>query len=584
MKAPARSKTRLLALAAMLLVPGVVVVAVLAWKPAPAPPPPPVSSDPTSTTVAAPVEDRTPEIFGHILDADGNAVNGAMVRLVSPSPPYTVYRDTKTGPTGAFSFPHVAPWRVRVVADHDPDGVVTSAVLQSPDGGTTEITLVLSAAGAVRGTVVDAEDHPVAGAVLSVEGVPWIVPAATSDEAGAFRIPTVPNQATSLVAVARGYRTARAVLGPREDQTELVVRVRLLAAAPIDGVVLDADGKPTRARVVACEEQPAETRTESGEDGAFQLPASAIGCEALAEQSESAPSDATQVVEGSRMTLRLKAGGAIEGAVVDDRGAGVPTFTIGIESFLPARGRTFDRVGPRSVDDPRGAFRWERLAPGTYVLTASASGRPPARSDPIAVSGGAVTGGVRIALLRGGIVTGHVFDEHHAPLAGADLRFDAVSSVVRSSADAQTDETGLYRLEGAPAGPFTLSAHKDGFRVKLVSGLRIDSGATLRQDVMLVTVDGGAGLELGGIGAALEQTGGGITLRDVFPGDPAATAGLRAGDRIVRIDGEPTQGISMSDALQRLRGEPGTSVGVSAQRPETGETVELTIVRGTIVH
>jgi C-terminal processing protease CtpA/Prc len=40
----------------------------------------------------------------------------------------------------------------------------------------------------------------------------------------------------------------------------------------------------------------------------------------------------------------------------------------------------------------------------------------------------------------------------------------------------------------------------------------------------------------------------------------------------------------MADVLQRLRGEPGTSVGVSAQRPETGETVELTIVRGTIVH
>jgi C-terminal processing protease CtpA/Prc len=39
----------------------------------------------------------------------------------------------------------------------------------------------------------------------------------------------------------------------------------------------------------------------------------------------------------------------------------------------------------------------------------------------------------------------------------------------------------------------------------------------------------------------------------------------------------------MADALQRLRGEPGTSVGVSVLRPETGETVELTIVRGTIV-
>jgi hypothetical protein len=567
----------------MLLVPLAAVIAVLAWKPSPLPIPAPAPSAAASTAAPGPVEDRTPEILGHILDADGNAVNGAMVRLVSPSPPYTVYRDTKTDQAGAFSFPHVGPWRVRVVADHDPDGVVTSAVLQSTDGGTTEITLVLSAAGAVRGTVVDADDHPVAGAVLSVEGVPWIVPAATSDEAGAFRIPTVPDEATSLVAVARGYRTARAVLGPRDDQTELVVRVRLVTAAPIDGVVLDADGKPTHARVVACEEQPAEARTESGEDGAFQLPASAIGCEAVAEQSESAPSDAAPVVEGRRMTLRLKAGGGIEGTVVDERGAGVPTFTIGVESFTPSRGRTFDRAGPRSVEDPRGAFRLDHLAPGTYVLTASASGLPPARSESVDVRGGAVTRGVRIALLRGGVVTGHVFDENHAPMAGVDVHFDAVSSVASSSSDASTDATGLYRIEGAPAGPLTLRVHKDGFRMKLVSGLRVDSGATLRQDVTLTAMNGGPGLELGGIGAALEQSGGAITLRDVFPGDPAGRAGLRAGDRIVRIDGETTQGMSMADALQRLRGEPGTSVGVSAQRPETGETVELTIVRATIV-
>ena len=198
--------------------------------------------------------------------------------------------------------------------------------------------------------------------------------------------------------------------------------------------------------------------------------------------------------------------------------------------------------------------------------------------------GGAVTRGVRIALLRGGIVTGHVLDEHHAPIAGVDVHFDAVSSVANSNASATTDEAGLYRIEGAPAGPITLRVHKDGFRMKLVSGLRVDSGATLRQDVTLVTLDGGGGLELGGIGAQLEQTGGAVALRDVFPGDPAGRAGLRAGDRIVRIDGETTQGMSMADVLQRLRGEPGTSVGVSAQRPETGETVELTIVRGTIVH
>jgi len=583
-----RSRTsQLLLLVTMVLVPlaAVLLLVVLhPWRVAPLPPPPVPEPPPIAAAEAAPPEDPTPEIRGHILDADGNAVDGATVRLVSTSPPYTVYRNTKTDRAGAFSFPHVGPWRGRVVADHDPDGVVTSAVLHADEGQTTEITLVLSAAGAVRGTVVDAEDHPVPGVVLSVEGVPWIVPAATSDEGGAFRMNTVPHEATALVAVARGYRTARTVLGPRDDQTEVVVRVRLMAAPPVDGQVLDTDGKPVRARVVACEDQPSEARTTSSEDGAFQLPPSAIGCDAVAEHAEYAPSDAAPVVEGRGMVLRLHAGGTIEGVAVDDRGAGLPSFTVGIESFLPTRGRPFDRVAPRSFEDPRGSFRWERLAPGTYVLTASAPGRPPARSTSIAVRGGAVSGGVRIVLSRGGTVTGRVFDEHHTPLAGVDMHFDAVSSAIDSRAEALTDEGGQYRLEGAPSGPLTLRVHKDGYRMKLVSGLRVDPGATLRQDITLVALDGGGGgLELGGVGATLEQRPEGIFLREVFPTDPAGRAGLRPGDRILGIDGESTQGMSMADVLQRLRGEAGTSVGVSAERPETGETVELTIVRGTIV-
>jgi membrane-associated protease RseP (regulator of RpoE activity) len=191
---------------------------------------------------------------------------------------------------------------------------------------------------------------------------------------------------------------------------------------------------------------------------------------------------------------------------------------------------------------------------------------------------------VRIVLAQGGVVVGRVFDEAHAPLSGVDLRFDAVSSVVDSKASAQTDDSGQYRLEGAPAGPFTLRVHKDGFRMKFVSGLRVDSGATLRQDITLTAFDGGARMELGGIGAGINQTPTGLSFGNVFPDDPAGRAGLRSGDRIVRIDGEPIDGMSMADALQRIRGEPGTSVGISVQRPETGETVDLTIVRGTVVH
>jgi hypothetical protein len=542
------------------------------------------SASASASSAAEAPEDRTPEIRGRILDSDGNPVDDAAVRLVSPSPPFTIVEETKSDPLGRFSFEHVHAWRVRVVADKDPDGVVSSAELHAADGQTLEITLVLSAASGVTGTVVDTDDHPVAGAVLSIEGVPWTVRSATSDEAGAFRLVTVPQEATSLVAVARGFKTARVALGERQDQTELVVRVRLVAGSPVAGDVRDVDGNPVRARVVACEGEPFEARVTSGDDGTFQLPPSAIGCSAIAQHEEFGPSDAATVVEGRRLALKLKAGGAIEGVVVDESGSAPDTYEVGIESFSASRGKSVRSGGRKSFDDARGAFRLDKLAPGTYVLTASASGRAIARTDPIEVASGATTGGVRIVLVHGGTVTGHVYDDHHVPLAGADLRFDAVSSSLDSKSDATSDDGGRYRLEAAPVGPFTLRVEKQGYRVRLVSGLRVDSHGTLTQDITLTPSNGGGGLELGGIGATLQPSREGVRFANIFPGDPADKAGLKTGDRIVSIDGEGADGMSLADMLQRLRGQAGTSVGLAIERPSTGELLDVIVVRAIVVH
>ena len=109
----------------------------------------------------------------------------------------------------------------------------------------------------------------------------------------------------------------------------------------------------------------------------------------------------------------------------------------------------------------------------------------------------------------------------------------------------------------------------------MLSGLRVDPRGTLAKDVVLNAIDGGAGLEFGGIGANLTQTPEGIAVSAVGAGDPAERAGLRAGDRILGIDGESTDGMSLADAIQRLRGEAGTSVGVSVRRPKTSETVDV---------
>ncbi|MEO7112295.1 MAG: carboxypeptidase regulatory-like domain-containing protein [Polyangiaceae bacterium] len=529
---------------------------------------------PSAMVVApAPSVERVVQLRGHILNANGDAINGAHVRVTSAE---HVVAEVATDAAGQFSFDRLANGSVRVEADHDPEGAVRSAEI-SISNVATDLVLVLVPAS-VHGVVVDGESgHPIAGASLSMDGVPFLAPGTTSDASGEFRFAVVPFEATAIVGVASGYRTARVPLAPRENLSEPALRIVLRAAPPIDGDVVDQDGKPLHAQIVACEGQPFEVHVESSDDGAFQLPPSAVGCDAFATHADMAPSDAAQIVEGRHTTLRLGAAGSIAGFAIDERGRSIDSFSVGIESFVPARGLTPPRGGASDFKD--GSFRLERLVPGTYVLTAATSGRPPARSSSIVVRSGAVTDNVKIVIAQGGAVEGHVFDDHHAPIADAELHFDLVSSVIGSDAIATTNASGYYRLEAAPAGLFTVSARKEGYRVKLVSGMTVSAGQTITKDLTLAK---GSGFELSGIGANLSQVGNGIGFAGVLPGDPADGVGLHPGDRILRIDGEEIAGLSVEDAIQRLRGEPGTVVGITVERG--GETLDVAITRATLVH
>lgn len=75
--------------------------------------------------------------------------------------------------------------------------------------------------------------------------------------------------------------------------------------------------------------------------------------------------------------------------------------------------------------------------------------------------------------------------------------------------------------------------------------------------------------------------GGDLTVVEVFPGTPAARAGLRAGDKIVRIEGDSTVNITTDEAAERLRGAHGTKVKVQLKRAD-GQLASLEIPRDTI--
>ncbi|MFM9028053.1 MAG: S41 family peptidase [Bacteroidota bacterium] len=69
-----------------------------------------------------------------------------------------------------------------------------------------------------------------------------------------------------------------------------------------------------------------------------------------------------------------------------------------------------------------------------------------------------------------------------------------------------------------------------------------------------------------------------------IPGGPSEKLGIRAGDRIVRIDGENMAGIKVTnnDVFKRLRGPKGTKVNVSILRRNVPELIEYTITRDQI--
>lgn len=585
--APGRPLGPLVAVGAMLLVPAVVLALVLAYVPKLRPWTNEASAPAGSAAGEVAVAEGKVLLAGRVVDSDGDPVEGARVTVLGGNRAVRLGEQT-TGRGGVYSFEQ-DPGRFVLLAEHEEKGMVASADLMVASGAKLQnLVLALAPARALHGQVTSEDGTAVAGASLKIEGPTWLQRSATSEADGAYRIARVPSLDLTLRVVAPGYAQAIVRLRAAGVAGEETLNVKLAKESDVEGLVLDPENKPVRASIQACEGKEAGQRVTSAPDGKFKIAREFARCPLVAYHDAHAPSEPTLADSGA-VTLRLRQGGSIAGLVVDESSGAVKSFYVGVESFIPAFGdRTHTVRGGevRSFDDTEGAFKLDRLAPGSYVLSVGAEGRSPVRSPPVEVRAGQATEGVRVVLLRGGIVEGQVFDEEkRAPLAAARVSFDATSSVRREGVPPTfSDDAGKFRLEGAPAGPFSLRVEHEGYRTRLVAGLKVNSGETRNVEVALkVSGDGGTGLDFVGIGASIEQTRNGLLFRSIFEGSPAEKAGLRSGDLLQRIDGESAEGMSLADAIQRLRGEKGSQVRVTAERPPAGEFVDVVITRGEIV-
>jgi len=88
--------------------------------------------------------------------------------------------------------------------------------------------------------------------------------------------------------------------------------------------------------------------------------------------------------------------------------------------------------------------------------------------------------------------------------------------------------------------------------------------------------------EFGGLGIEISLEKGVLTIVSPIEGTPAFKAGLKAGDKIIKIDGEDTKNITITKAIKMMRGPKGTRVTVTIMREGLKRFKDFAITRDII--
>lgn len=87
-----------------------------------------------------------------------------------------------------------------------------------------------------------------------------------------------------------------------------------------------------------------------------------------------------------------------------------------------------------------------------------------------------------------------------------------------------------------------------------------------------------------GIGASLQQEAGTmqVVIKKVYEGSPAEKAGLKEGDRIVKVDDIVSSTMELSELVTHIRGDEGTRVHLKIYRAKEHDYVEMDVKRAVV--
>src|ERR1700752_5049715 len=87
--------------------------------------------------------------------------------------------------------------------------------------------------------------------------------------------------------------------------------------------------------------------------------------------------------------------------------------------------------------------------------------------------------------------------------------------------------------------------------------------------------------EFGGLGIEVSMENGLVKVVSPIDDTPAARAGLKPGDLITHLDGEPVQGLTLPEAVEKMRGTINSDITLTIRR-EGKDPFDVTLTRATI--
>ena len=88
--------------------------------------------------------------------------------------------------------------------------------------------------------------------------------------------------------------------------------------------------------------------------------------------------------------------------------------------------------------------------------------------------------------------------------------------------------------------------------------------------------------EFGGLGIEVGMEDGLVKVISPIEDTPAFTAGVKAGDLIIKLDDTLVKGLTLNDAVKRMRGKPGSSIMLTIVRKNETKPLQIKVTRAVI--